>query len=152
MKTILIPFFALLLSINSLAQKPDKEKIKALKVAHITEQLDLTAKEAQAFWPVYNANQEVHYKLRHNKVRNRLEELSSPESETKITETEAKELLEKISKIEDDNYQTEKEYYQKLSSILSSTKILKLKFAEYSFRSKMIKEFKSRHKGEKPKK
>ena len=57
------------MSINSFAQKHDKEKIKALKVAHITEQLDLTAKEAQAFWPVYNANEEAHYKLRDNKVK-----------------------------------------------------------------------------------
>ena len=31
-----------------------KEKIKALKVAHITNELDLTSKEAQQFWPIYN--------------------------------------------------------------------------------------------------
>ena len=32
--------------------------IKALKVAHITEKLDLTEKEAQQFWPIYNAYDE----------------------------------------------------------------------------------------------
>lgn len=151
-KTLLIPVFALLLSVNSYAQKLDKEKVKALKVAHITEQLDLTEKEAQAFWPVYNTYQEARYKLRDNTVRSRLEELSNSVSETKITEAEAKELLEKISKIEDAKYKAEKDFYQKLSAILTSTKILKLKFAEHSFKSKMIKEFKERHRGERSKK
>lgn len=38
-------------------QIPDEkqqEKIEALKVAFITKELDLTADEAQKFWPVYN--------------------------------------------------------------------------------------------------
>ena len=72
-KKILIPVFALLLSVNLYAQKPNKEKVKALKVAHITEQLDLTAKEAQAFWPVYNTNEEANDKLRDNSGLKRLD-------------------------------------------------------------------------------
>lgn len=34
--------------------KPDFEKIKAEKVAFITSEVGLTAKEAEAFWPIYN--------------------------------------------------------------------------------------------------
>ena len=30
------------------------ERFKALKVAFITEKLDLSPKEAQGFWPIYN--------------------------------------------------------------------------------------------------
>lgn len=33
---------------------PRGEKIQALKIAFITQKLDLTADEAQKFWPVYN--------------------------------------------------------------------------------------------------
>ena len=31
-----------------------KEKIEAIKVAYISEELELTVAESQAFWPVYN--------------------------------------------------------------------------------------------------
>ncbi len=45
----------LFLTVASFAQdRPDREKIKALKVAFITERLDLSSKEAQLFWPIYN--------------------------------------------------------------------------------------------------
>jgi len=145
-KIILIPIFALLLSVNSYAQKPDKEKVKALKVAHITEQLNLTAKEAQAFWPIYNANDEANTKLRENSGLKRIENIDE------ISETEAKVYLDKIVKKEIKRQEIQKEYYTKMSAILSSKKILKLMNAERTFRRKMIKEFKERHRGDKPKK
>ena len=49
----------LLGAFTCLAQgKPDKkewkEKIKAEKVAYLTDYMDLTSAEAQKFWPVYN--------------------------------------------------------------------------------------------------
>ena len=45
----------LLLTMNVVAQSPEKrERIKALKVAFITEKLELTESEAQKFWPIYN--------------------------------------------------------------------------------------------------
>ena len=31
-----------------------KEKIEAMKVAYLTNELELTVEESQAFWPVYN--------------------------------------------------------------------------------------------------
>lgn len=34
--------------------QPPKERIKALKVAYITKELNLTSAEAEKFWPVYN--------------------------------------------------------------------------------------------------
>jgi hypothetical protein len=36
------------------AAQPPKERIKALKVAYITKELNLTSSEAEKFWPVYN--------------------------------------------------------------------------------------------------
>lgn len=148
-KTILIPIFALLLSLSIHAQKPNKEKIKALKVAHITEQLDLTTKEAQAFWPIYNANEEARCKLRDNKIKDCLDDLNQTAAESKFTEKEAKELLEKTSKLEEDKYKLQIDYISKLKGVLPAKKTLKLINAERSFRYKMIKEFKNRHKGEK---
>ena len=36
------------------AQEPNGEKIQSLKIAFITQKLQLTPDEAQKFWPIYN--------------------------------------------------------------------------------------------------
>lgn len=58
-KNILIVLFLLFTTTLMFGQRrPDKEKIKSLKVAYITERLNLSSTEAQAFWPIYNAHEE----------------------------------------------------------------------------------------------
>ena len=41
-----------------------REKIEAIKVAFITEQIDLTVEESQSFWPVYNEMSDKEHALR----------------------------------------------------------------------------------------
>jgi Skp family chaperone for outer membrane proteins len=54
MKKILL-FLAVFVSISYIcAAQPQREKIKTLKVAYITKELNLTSGEAEKFWPVYN--------------------------------------------------------------------------------------------------
>ena len=56
----------MMLSVASFGQKDDFHKrIKALKVSFITEQLQLAPKEAEVFWPIYNAYDEKMDDLRH---------------------------------------------------------------------------------------
>ena len=56
----LIPILVLLIGLSGYAQRDGRmnERIKAQKVAFITEKLSLTAEEAQQFWPIYNAFEE----------------------------------------------------------------------------------------------
>ena len=140
MKTILIPLFVLFISLNISAQRINKDKIKTLKIAHITEQLDLTEKEAQAFWPIYNANEKARHKLRENGARK-----LKKENIDACTEEEAQAHLEAITKMEYARNELQKQYENKLKSILSAKKILKLMEADRSFRDKMIRVFKERH-------
>ena len=56
MKTIYITLLAVIMGMSSPAQNNKKQdRIKSLKIAHITEDLKLTQIEAQNFWPIYNA-------------------------------------------------------------------------------------------------
>lgn len=142
MKQLLIPIITLLLSTSVFSQRPSKEKVKALKIAHITEQLDLTSKEAQAFWPIYNTHEEAREKLI------TASKLNKPESIDALTEAEAKRHLERIVAKEVAKRQLENKYYSELKDVLSSKKILKLIEADRSFRRKLIKEFKNRHRGD----
>ena len=72
MKKTLI--FGLLLSAAAVVAQPKmgdrtdlekkKEKIEAIKMAYLTEELELTVAESQAFWPVYNERQNKEHELR----------------------------------------------------------------------------------------
>ena len=60
-KHLSILIVAMLMSTIAFGQKhqqqgkrPTKEKIKAMKISYITSELDLSPKEAQVFWPIYN--------------------------------------------------------------------------------------------------
>ena len=46
-----------------------KEKIEAMKVAYLTNELELTVEESQAFWPVYNELQDKEIELRSNQLK-----------------------------------------------------------------------------------
>ena len=61
-KIVLLICFAFIFY-NSSAQSGPREKIEAFKVAFITDQLNLSSKEAQQFWPIYNDYQKTVEKL-----------------------------------------------------------------------------------------
>lgn len=145
MKKILPIIFIALFSFSALAQKEDrKERIKALKIAYLTEQLELTQEEAQKFWPVYNAFEEQkHAFRRQERQRKNLEEIKS------LSEIEAKNLLVELIEKEQKHLQFKQDYLTNLQAILSPKKIVILHAAEDEFNRKMFAEFKKRR-GEHP--
>jgi hypothetical protein len=55
MRLVILLFVLALFATSMSAQEPEHmERIKAQKIAFITEQLSLTPAVAQKFWPVYN--------------------------------------------------------------------------------------------------
>ncbi len=140
--TALLAFFTLQISAQDHGEKIDRNKLKALKVAHITEQVSFTQQEAQAFWPLYNTYEDKRNALKEASKERKKENLEG------ISESDAKKYLNTLLKIEEDYYVNQKEYYAKLERVLSAKKIIKLIQANRSFRQKMIEEFKDRHKKE----
>ena len=135
--TAVILFFS---SIGFAQVEPNKkEQIKALKTAFITTELELTPAEAEKFWPIYNAFEEKHFELRHEKIRsyqNRLEKDLAT-----ISEKEAAQMLTKIEAAEDDLYQLRKKFNTDIKGVLSSLKIIKLRKAEENFNRKLLKQY-----------
>jgi len=144
MKTIHTIILTLFVSASLFAQKLDREKIKALKIAHITEQLDLTKAEAQKFWPIYNANEDAEDKLREQSMERRKEKRLED-----LSETEAKSLLLDMEKMEKQKVAIHSKMLNELLEILPAKKIIKLYQAERSFKHKMFEEYKKRHTNEK---
>lgn len=85
MKKFLLTFLAIgCFVLSSFAQpgsKPSRERIDELRVAYLTEKLDLTVEEGQVFWPLYNEFQSERKELDHG-MRKEMRTLFDKENPT----------------------------------------------------------------------
>ncbi|HZJ36552.1 MAG TPA: hypothetical protein VFD29_08010 [Gillisia sp.] len=150
MKKILILFSMFLFVFSLQAQESNdkqqhRERIKAIKVAYITQELNMDAKLAEKFWPIYNqyecAKSDLHKK-----------EHFESENIENITEAEAEKMLTEFLNIEKEEYTVKKELYTNLKKIMSAREIIKLHKLESDFNRKLIKEYHARKAAERNKK
>jgi len=139
-------FFSLSISTYSQINKETKEKIKALKISHITEQLELSEKEAEKFWPIYNAYDEKMFDLRMTDKSNLKKQIEGFGGIDSISNKDAKIITDKILEIEKKMYTIKEALFSKLSKIISYNKIIKLQEAERGFHRKLLKKYRERRK------
>ena len=142
MKTYISTLFVLLFTVSVFAQHKDRERIQALKVSFITEKLDLTTKEAQAFWPIYNAYDEKSRKYKYEDMRSIRKEIK--ENAATLTDAKAEELLNKFVQAENTLHQERVNLIVNLKKIISPKKIILLKATEDDFNRKLFDEYKKR--------
>lgn len=139
--------FFLFLSFSTFAQsekfKEKKEKIKALKVAFLTSELDLTSSEAEKFWPLYNAFDDKQFDLRHQKMKGYFKRMQGDNLD-KLSEKDASVLLGQIEDNEEDLFNLRKNFVKSLKEVLPSVKIIKLKKAEEDFNRKLLQQYKEK--------
>lgn len=148
MKKILLLICLVFISMSSLAQNGPRERIKAFKVAYITEKLDLTSKEAQQFWPIYNNHEETIDKLRRRerKIMRTLREANNDVGG--LTDKNAEDLIHNYLEAEEQKSKARQKLIMDLKKVLPNKKILKLIKAEGDFHKRMldrIKRQKKRH-------
>ena len=137
---ILTLVLSLLWSIGLVAQPPEyNEKVRALKIAHITEALDLSPEEAQLFWPVYNQHDKRIHQLR---KQERMLFRSSKNELKNMSEQEADAAYDQLFQIQKNKFTVQKTYKEDLEKILSKKKILIL-MPEEKFRRKLLKQFRA---------
>ncbi len=121
--------------------KSDGDKIKALKVAFITERLDLNSKEAQAFWPLYNKYEEDRENLRRkdrSEIRGKIKGVEN------LTEKEASNLLEQYIDFEEEEERLDTAFYKNVAKVISAKKALLLLRSEEDFKRQLIKEYRQK--------
>lgn len=132
-------------SIHSQNRKEGREKIKALKVAYLTDQLNLTTSEAEKFWPVYNAYNKQQNKIRSNYKSNLRKNTSKEKGGVdNLSDEEAKKLISLKLLTDKELYESEKNFISEIKQIMSYSKILKLQIAEKEFGRKLMRKY--RHK------
>ena len=140
-------YIILLLSITTLfAQRPGFDKIKALKTAYITNQLDLTSAEAEKFWPVYNQYDKKLHKLTVIDRKNLQNDIVESGGIDALSTAEAKKLTDQITELRTSIYHAEQQKLEALQKVLSNKKILKLIGAEESFRRELLQRLREQRK------
>ena len=144
---IYLVFISIPLSAQPTGRKEMKEKIKTMKIAFITEKLDLSSSEAEKFWPIYNAFDKAYMELRHEKLRAIKNELKD-QIDT-ITDEVALIKLNELLAAEAELNALKQTFHVKLKNVISSKKILLLKISEEGFNRQMMKRLRNRHKDQK---
>lgn len=133
--TLVLTFIIATTTIAQEDKESKREKIKALKVAFITERLELTPDEAQTFWPVYNV-----YDGRVNDIydteRKVMRELRT-DFDT-MDEAAATKTLQTIQSLEKQKLDARAELLSGLKDKITSKKTLVLFKAENDFRRDLI--------------
>ena len=128
-----------------MAQPDDRlEKFKALKVAFITEKLDLSAKEAQGFWPIYNKYSDDSEKVRQTQREEYRQNVKRGENINNLGDEVAEKFVASFLSTEEEQLQLKKKLVKDLKSIISSKKVWRLIRAEDEFKQRMIEEYKKR--------
>lgn len=141
MKKLLV--IALFLSSVLLVNAQNRgDKLKALKVAYLTEHLNLTQSEAQQFWPIYNAFEEKEREFR----RNHFMERKNLEWED-LTEEDAQKLIDDFTRKENEMHQHRQKFIDDLRKVLPAKKIILLKKAEEDFKREILEQYKMRRQG-----
>lgn len=137
----------MLFSTSAFSQKDGRirERIKAQRVAYITDKLDLSPAEAQKFWPIYNQFTDEFEQIKKNMNRlrkstgNNLMDMSDSEIE-KVLEEE----LENQQKLTD----LQRKYQKQLKSAISPRKIALLYKTERDFKIELLRKMRERGRGD----
>lgn len=146
MSKIVLILLTWLVALNTVAAQPSKqekmERIKALKIAYVTEQLNLKADQAEKFWPVYNMLENEKWELRKDffsKYKN-----DNPTATTKT----AREYIDASLEYQGAILELKKKYKNELLKTITTEQLAQLYKAESGFRQLLLKELCTRPKGQ----
>ncbi len=110
-----------------------KQKIEAARIALITERLDLSPKEAEKFWPVYNEFTSQRRSLRDSYRQERLQV-----KKEEMTEDQRKEVLQQQINLKQRELDLEKQYSNKVLDVISTKQMMSLRTAERDFKRMLL--------------
>lgn len=150
MKNLILAVAFLLFAASYVAAQPggkaNRDKIKSVKIAFITEKLDLTVSEAEAFWPVYNEFDKAMHEAR-KAMKTKRGEKGELDIDN-ISNEKAKEMLTSRLKHEEEVMKLKKDYTNKFLAILPAVKVLKLFHAEEEFKKELLRSMRAKRGGE----
>lgn len=123
----------------------NKERIESMRIAHYSNEMNLSAKEAQVFWPWFNEREEKLKKTRTSKNQKQRQMLQV------ISQNDEKAIEKVIDEFVDLKFQEaqiEKEYHLQLKEIMPIRKVVLFYKAEKEWQRTIIKFLQSRRERE----
>ncbi|MCH4830804.1 MULTISPECIES: sensor of ECF-type sigma factor [Flavobacterium] len=118
------------------------EKIKTLRIAFISDKLNLTSEEAQKFWPIFNKFDDTQLELQ--KQKKKLIHQLNTENTNSLSDKEMQNLMDQEEKIENEIRQNKRSLVKNLQGIIPNQKIIQLKQIEIEFKHKLLNQIKER--------
>lgn len=123
------------------AQNQNRERLNAYRIAFFTQKLDLSPREAEKFWPVYNDYQERKTQIQAERVK--LTRLFN-QTGASMSDRELTELGDKYIGLEVTEASLSMEFYKMMKEILPPTKIFKYYQAENQYKLLLLNELQDR--------
>lgn len=117
-------------------QGPGAERLKAMKVAFITNKLSLTPDQSQKFWPLYNKYEAEQREIKVGKRNNKNINLMSDQ--------EVEQFIESRFEMEDQLLNLKRNYFTKFKQVISIRQIAMIEKAEREFKSVLLGEIQKR--------
>ncbi len=135
MKQLILILFVCITSLSFSQTESKNDKIETMKIAFLTNKLNLTAKEAQLFWPLYNEYNQKMDALRKAK-KSEYDEIKSKNGTP--SDKEIAVYMEEVFLTKQKELDLQKEYYNKYIKILPMKKVAQLYQAENQFKKELL--------------
>jgi len=120
---------------RNFANRPQRQRIDAQKVAFITDQLQLTPDEAQKFWPVYNLYNNQKEEMNQEFMKG---VMKFRNNEDAISDKDAADLADSYIRHAQKMVDIQKDCHLKLKEVLPPKKLLKLYNVEREFQRLLL--------------
>ena len=115
-------------------QEDRMERLETAKIAFLTQRIDLTSREAEKFWPVYNQYQ--------NELKALMQQRKSDMQ--KQDQLSANDKIDMQLDMESKMLELKKRYTREFGKVLPPEKIVRLFQAEKDFKNELIRELRER--------
>ncbi|WP_157811740.1 hypothetical protein [Tenacibaculum sp. SZ-18] len=119
-------------------------KIKAYKIAFITEKLNLSESEAAKFWPIYNQYEKTKFSLHKREKKEIRNKVKAAGGIDYISKDEAQRFLVTMRDIRKAQYDNKTTFHNNIVEILPAKKVLLLEITEHEFNKRLMERLKKR--------
>ncbi len=128
----------ILLMAFSVQAQPGKrmERIHAIKVAYLTDKLQLTSEESEKFWPIYNRFEEERFAIARKYKKDAAAQGQSPEDAMRSIDDDI-EMQEKMLELR-------KKYKEEFLKVISPKQLATLVESEREFKKLLLQQLKER--------
>ncbi len=124
---LIICVFGLAMAGNAQQQKKPDPKLKAIKVALISDRMTLTPKQSEKFWPVYN------------RYEDEMREVWRAKRALNDQKNNSRDKVDKLQQLEEKKVQIRGKYKSEFLSVVSADQLAAMYAAETEFKNMLLK-------------